>query len=230
MMRAPAPAARAEGTSSRLYMVMGETAEVVAKRYGISRQAQDDKSQQRVARAQRDGFFRQGAPIRVTRGAGEEWVREEGDRGGRADSRGTTVKVPSKFPPHFKRTAATAGSPPGTTQLSDGASATVVMSRERADTLGIPYKLVFRGFQVAGCDPTKWASGRSSPYPGFFTAPASPSMTSTSEIERGLRRPGALLPRSPRHRSRKTECERRVDSHRPSVRHDRVAPRRHTRE
>src|SRR5687768_2395463 len=54
-----------------LYMVMGETAEVVAKRYNVSRQAQDEYSlisQQRVARAQQDGFFTgEIAPITVTR-------------------------------------------------------------------------------------------------------------------------------------------------------------------
>src|SRR5687768_3883207 len=54
-----------------LYMVMGETAEVVAKRYNISRQAQDEYSvlsQQRVAQAQQDGFFTgEIAPITVTR-------------------------------------------------------------------------------------------------------------------------------------------------------------------
>ncbi|HEX6216046.1 MAG TPA: hypothetical protein VFZ38_14535, partial [Vicinamibacterales bacterium] len=54
-----------------LYMVMGETAEVVAKRYNVSRQAQDEYSvisQQRVAQAQQDGFFTgEIAPIQVTR-------------------------------------------------------------------------------------------------------------------------------------------------------------------
>jgi acetyl-CoA acetyltransferase family protein len=44
-------------------------------------------------------------------------------------------------------------------QLSDGASATLVMSRQRADELKIPYKLVFRGFQVAGCDPDEMGIG-----------------------------------------------------------------------
>ncbi len=152
-----------------LYMVMGETAEVVAKRYGISRQAQDEYSfcsQQRVARAQRDGFFTgEIAPIRVTRaitdktGAeiGREEVTVERDECNRPD---TTVEVLSKLPPHFDphsgNGSVTAGN---SSQLSDGASATVVMSRERADTLGIPYKLVFRGFQVAGCDPDEMGIG-----------------------------------------------------------------------
>ena len=54
-----------------IYMAMGDTAEVVAKRYGVSRRAQDDlalASQQRIARAQQDGFFKgEIAPIEVTR-------------------------------------------------------------------------------------------------------------------------------------------------------------------
>src|SRR5690349_24269266 len=55
-----------------LYMVMGDTAEVVAKRYKISREAQDSYallSQQRTARAQQEGFFKEElAPMNVTRG------------------------------------------------------------------------------------------------------------------------------------------------------------------
>ena len=55
-----------------IYMVMGDTAEVVAKRYKISRQAQDEYSlfsQQRTARAQQEGFFAgEIAPMKVTRG------------------------------------------------------------------------------------------------------------------------------------------------------------------
>ncbi len=68
-----------------IYMVMGDTAEVVAKRYGISREAQDEyslASQQRTARAQREGFFDEElAPIKVTRGivdkSGQITGREE---------------------------------------------------------------------------------------------------------------------------------------------------------
>ncbi len=44
-------------------------------------------------------------------------------------------------------------------QLSDGASATLLMSRERADALRIPYKLLFRGFAVAGCEPDEMGIG-----------------------------------------------------------------------
>ena len=44
-------------------------------------------------------------------------------------------------------------------QLSDGASATLLMSRERADELGIPYKLIYRGFVVSGCEPDEMGIG-----------------------------------------------------------------------
>ena len=153
-----------------LYMVMGVTAEVVAKRYNIGRQTQDEYallSQQRTARAQQEGFFEgEIAPIRVTRGVldkstGEVVKKEEvcvdRDECNRAD---TTLEGLLALKPYFDPTSGkgtvTAGN---SSQLSDGASATLLMSRERADRLGIPYKLIFRGFQVAGCDPDEMGIG-----------------------------------------------------------------------
>src|SRR5581483_5439392 len=153
-----------------LYMVMGETAEVVAKRYKISRQAQDEYallSQQRTARAQQEGFFEgEIAPMRVSRGivdkktgavVGKEEVCVTKDECNRPD---TTLEGLLSLKPHFDQTSGqgtvTAGN---SSQLSDGASATLVMSRERAERLKIPYKLVFRGFQVAGCDPDEMGIG-----------------------------------------------------------------------
>ncbi len=153
-----------------LYMVMGETAEVVAKRYKIPRQAQDEYallSQQRTARAQQEGFFEgEIAPMRVTRGivdkktgaiVGKEEVCAAKDECNRPD---TTLEALLALKPHFDQTSGqgtvTAGN---SSQLSDGASATLVMSRQRADQLNIPYKLLFRGFQVAGCDPDEMGIG-----------------------------------------------------------------------
>ncbi len=153
-----------------IYMVMGDTAEVVAKRYQISRESQDEyalRSQQRTARAQREGFFAgEIAPMRVTRGildkpTGEVVDRQEvvcdKDECNRPD---TTLegllKLKPHFDPHSGQGTVTAGN---TSQLSDGASATLVMSRSRADELGIPYKLIFRGFQIAGCDPDEMGIG-----------------------------------------------------------------------
>jgi len=153
-----------------LYMVMGETAEVVAKRYGVSRAAQDEYalvSQQRVARAQQDGFLAgEIAPIEVTRAildkksgekTGEEDVRVERDECNRPD---TTLEGLAKLPPVFDTTSGqgsvTAGN---SSQLSDGASATVVMSMDRARALGIEPLLVFRGYAAAGCEPDEMGIG-----------------------------------------------------------------------
>jgi acetyl-CoA acyltransferase len=153
-----------------LYMGMGDTAEIVAKRYKVSREAQDEYallSQQRTARAQREGFFEvEIAPMRVTmalldKKTGEKvGTREvccDRDECNRPD---TTLEgllaLKPHFDPHSGEGTVTAGN---SSQLSDGASATLLMSRQRADQLGLPYKLVFRGFQVAGCDPDEMGIG-----------------------------------------------------------------------
>src|SRR5258708_742493 len=153
-----------------LYMVMGDTAEVVAKRYKVSRQAQDEYSllsQQRTARAQQEGFFSgEISPMRATKALldkktgeviGKEEVNADKDECNRPD---TTLEgllaLKPHFDPHSGQGSVTAGN---SSQLSDGASATLLMSRERADQLGIPYKLVFRGFQIAGCDPDEMGIG-----------------------------------------------------------------------
>jgi acetyl-CoA acetyltransferase family protein len=153
-----------------LYMVMGETAEVVAKRYGIRRQAQDEyalSSQQRTARAQQDGFFKEElAPMQVRRAVldkktgekvGEEDHYVDRDECNRAD---TTLEGLLALPPHFDKASGqgsvTAGN---SSQLSDGASATILMERRRAEALGIRPKLVFRGFAVAACEPDEMGIG-----------------------------------------------------------------------
>ena len=153
-----------------IYMVMGDTAEVVAKRYKVSRQAQDEyalSSQQRTARAQQEGFFKEElAPMQVKRAVldrktgekvGEEDYYVDKDECNRAD---TTLEGLMALPPHFDKTSGqgtvTAGN---SSQLSDGASATLVMSRARAEALGIRPKLVFRGFAIAGCEPDEMGIG-----------------------------------------------------------------------
>jgi acetyl-CoA acyltransferase len=153
-----------------LYMVMGVTAEVVAKRYNVGRQTQDEYallSQQRTARAQQEGFFEgEITPIRVTRAildkqTGDVVKKEEvcvdRDECNRPD---TTLEGLLALKPHFDPTSGkgtvTAGN---SSQLSDGASATLLMSRDRADKLGVSYTLVFRGFQIAGCNPEEMGIG-----------------------------------------------------------------------
>ncbi|MBX9600613.1 MAG: thiolase family protein [Bryobacteraceae bacterium] len=153
-----------------IYMVMGDTAEVVAKRYNVSREAQDEyslESQKRTARAQQEGFFQDEiAPLKVTRAIldkktgekiGTEEVCADKDECNRPD---TTLEGLLGLPAVFDKTSGkgsvTAGN---SSQLSDGASATLVMSRQRADELKIPYKMIFRGFSVAGCDPDEMGIG-----------------------------------------------------------------------
>jgi acetyl-CoA acetyltransferase family protein len=153
-----------------LYMVMGETAEVVATRYGITREQQDQyalASQQRTARAQREGFFdNEVAPMAVTRAVldkgtgvtiGEEEASVAVDECNRPD---TTLEALLKLPPVFDRVSGrgsvTAGN---SSQLADGASATLVMSMDRALALGIQPLLLFRGYAVAGCEPDEMGIG-----------------------------------------------------------------------
>ncbi len=153
-----------------IYMVMGDTAEVVAKRYGITREEQDEYSlisQQRTARAQAEGFFTEEiAPMQVERGTFDKKTGEliskesflaDKDECNRAD---TTLEGLAGLKPVFDQTSGqgsvTAGN---SSQLSDGASATLVMSRERAEALGIKPKLIFRGFVTAGCEPDEMGIG-----------------------------------------------------------------------
>jgi acetyl-CoA acyltransferase len=153
-----------------IYMAMGETAEVVAKRYNISRQAQDEYSlisQQRTARAQQEGFFKgEIAPMAATMGIFDKTTGEQTgtkevvcdkDECNRPD---TTLEGLLSLKPVFDTTSGkgsiTAGN---SSQLSDGASATLLMSRHEADALGVPYKLIFRGFNIAGCEPDEMGIG-----------------------------------------------------------------------
>jgi acetyl-CoA C-acetyltransferase len=152
-----------------IYMVMGDTAEVVAKRYGIGRRQQDEYSlcsQQRIARAQQEGFFTQEiAPMKVRRAVldkktgekiGEEDVVADRDECNRPD---TTLDGLLKLPPVFDKTANGSVTAGNSSQLSDGAAAAVVMSMERATALGIAPLLVFRGYAVSGCEPDEMGIG-----------------------------------------------------------------------
>ena len=153
-----------------VYMAMGETAEVVARRYRISRQAQDELSllsQQRTARAQQLGLFDEElAPMQVKRAildkksgekVGEEEHRVDRDECNRPE---TTLEGLLKLPPAFDtksgQGSVTAGN---SSQLSDGASATLVMSLERAQALGVAPLLSFCGYAVAGCEPDEMGVG-----------------------------------------------------------------------
>lgn len=153
-----------------LQMEMGATAEIVAKRYGISRLAQDEYallSQQRTAQAQQNGFFaREIAPMRAMMGildketgkpANTREVCCDRDECNRPD---TTLDGLLALKPVFDSSSGlgsvTAGN---SSQLSDGASATLLMERQYADQLGVPYALAYRGLAIAGCEPEEMGIG-----------------------------------------------------------------------
>ncbi|MBS7660917.1 thiolase family protein [Pseudomonas lalucatii] len=149
-----------------IYYPMGQTAEVVARRYGVSREAQDAyalQSQQRTARAQAEGLFDDEiVPMSVRylvddKASGERRVLEgivDRDDCNRAD---TTLQSLAALKPAFAEDGSvTAGN---ASQLSDGASMTLVMSLDRALALGLKPKALFRGFSVAGCAPDEMGIG-----------------------------------------------------------------------
>jgi acetyl-CoA C-acetyltransferase len=149
-----------------LYLPMIDTAEVVAKRYYITREAQDEyalASQQRTAAGQKAGRFdAEIVPITVTKltpdkATGE--VREEQvtltrDEGNRPD---TTAEGLAKLSPvRGEKGQITAGN---ASQLSDGASACVVMDAKLAEKRGLQPLGIFRGFTVAACEPDEMGIG-----------------------------------------------------------------------
>ena len=151
-----------------LYYPMGITAEIVAERYKISREDQDQyalQSQQRYAKAAAAGWIADEiAPMKVTRKVTpkegepfEEGFTVEKDECNRAD---TTIEGLRKLAPVFKKAeeggTVTAGN---ASQLSDGASATLLMSMERAKQLGIQPLAIYRGTAVAGCGPEEMGIG-----------------------------------------------------------------------
>ncbi|QHS22432.1 thiolase family protein [Virgibacillus sp. MSP4-1] len=130
---------------------MGITAENLAEKYEISRKEQDEfalRSQQRMARAMEEGRFdEQIVPIKVPQRKGDpvQFVKDEHPRPS------TTLEGLSNLKAVFKKDGTvTAGSSSG---LNDAASVLVVMSREKADELGLQPLAIIRHSAVAGVDP-----------------------------------------------------------------------------
>lgn len=148
-----------------IYMPMLQTAEIVAQRYGISRQAQDEyayESQRRTAAAQQAGKFdHEIVPMtatmkvqdKATGDISEQEVTRTLDEGNRPD---TTLEGLSKLKPVVEGGVITAGN---ASQLSDGAAAVVVMSGDLARERGLKPLGVFKGFAVAGCEPDEMGIG-----------------------------------------------------------------------
>ncbi|MDB4927945.1 MAG: acetyl-CoA acetyltransferase [Myxococcaceae bacterium] len=136
------------------YTPMGITAENVASRYNISRADQDAfaaESHRKAAAAQAAGRFADEiAPVQAVRYAGHhrDDVTFARDEFVRADT--TAEKLAALKPVFNAKGSITAGN---SSPLSDGAAAALVMSKARADALGIKALGYFRGFQVAGVEP-----------------------------------------------------------------------------
>ena len=136
---------------------MGVTAENVAQRFEVSREAQDEMaaaSHQRAARAQAEGRFdSQIVPVSVPQRRGDPIVAAM-DEHPRAD---TTAEGLSKLRPVFREGGTvTAGNSAG---VNDGAAAVVAMSRERAEAEGIEARLRWVGRGVSGVDPSVMGIG-----------------------------------------------------------------------
>ena len=148
-----------------IYWPMLETAENVARRYGIPREAQDEygaRSQQRAAAAAAaHRFDAEIVPLTVTMGLADResnriYTRETtlaSDEGIRAD---TTYEAVAKIKPAVPGGVIAAGN---ASQFSDGAAACVVVSDKLAASRGLEPLGIFRGFAVAGCEPDEMGIG-----------------------------------------------------------------------
>jgi acetyl-CoA C-acetyltransferase len=156
----------------QIYMTMIETAEIVAERYNVSRETQDEyalQSQQRTAQAQAEGRYDQEiAPLtsvmtvvdKQTGATSEKEVTLKLDEGNRPK---TSLADLQALQPVFKKGQRikegrfiTAGN---ASQLSDGAAALVLMEAKEAEKRGLAPLGAYRGMTVAGCDPDEMGIG-----------------------------------------------------------------------
>jgi acetyl-CoA C-acetyltransferase len=136
---------------------MGVTAENIAKRYNFSRDAQDEfaaQSQQRAEAAQKDDRFADEIiPVEVPQRRGDPLVFDKDE----FPRHGTTAESLGKLRPAFNREGTvTAGNASG---INDGAAAVIVMSRQKADELGLKPLARIAAFASAGVDPAIMGTG-----------------------------------------------------------------------
>ncbi|HEU5395148.1 MAG TPA: thiolase family protein, partial [Candidatus Methylomirabilis sp.] len=141
-----------------VYLSVGLTAEVVAAKCGVGREEQDRfalESHRKAVAAQREGRFAEEIlPFPVPVGKGAPAVLFDRDEGPRPD---TSLEALAKLPPAFQKDGTvTAGN---TSQMSDGASAVVVMGRRRAEELKAKILARFLGYAVAGLPPEEMGLG-----------------------------------------------------------------------
>ena len=149
-----------------IFMAMGNTAEVVARRYNVTRDVQDEyavQSQARYARAVEDGSIADeivpmhATMLKVDKASGEQSQVDVVVDRDECNRPGTTVEGLAGLKPAFEDDGTvTAGN---ASQLSDGASMTLLMSADRAEKLGLEPMGIFRGLTVAGCEPDEMGIG-----------------------------------------------------------------------
>ena len=149
-----------------IYFPMGTTAEVVAKRYNVSRELQDEyslQSQLRTAEAQEAGRYDDEiVPMKTqmlltNKETGEQKVVDAECVKDECNRPTTTMEGLSALKPVFDENGSvTAGN---SSQMSDGASITLVMSEDKALELGLKPKAYFRGFTTVGCNPDEMGIG-----------------------------------------------------------------------
>ena len=149
-----------------IYMAMGNTAEVVARRYNITREMQDEyalQSQQRYAAAVEAGSIAEEivpmnvAMKQVNKETGEERMLDVTVDKDECNRPSTTLDGLANLKPAFEEDGSvTAGN---ASQLSDGASMALLMSAKRAEQLGLEPLGIFRGFTTAGCEPDEMGIG-----------------------------------------------------------------------
>ncbi|WP_370400254.1 acetyl-CoA C-acyltransferase [Sulfitobacter sp. JB4-11] len=149
-----------------IYMTMIETADVVAERYGVSREYQDEfalRSQQRIAAAQEAGKFDEEiVPMKTTMGVQDKETKEISYQEAtvtrdECNRPTTTLEGLAGLPPvRGEGNFITAGN---ASQLSDGAAAVVVMDSVEAEKAGLEPMGAFKGFAVAGCEPDEMGIG-----------------------------------------------------------------------
>ncbi|MCS6763026.1 MAG: acetyl-CoA C-acyltransferase [Candidatus Protistobacter heckmanni] len=148
-----------------IYWSMLQTAEMVAKRYKIPREVQDEygvESQHRASASRELGRFKEEiVPMTVLAGVADaksgrlmtKEVTIDADEGIRSD---TTYEGVSKIRPALPGGVIAAGN---ASQFSDGASAAVIMNAKTAEQKGLKPLGIFRGFTVAGCEPDEMGIG-----------------------------------------------------------------------
>jgi acetyl-CoA C-acetyltransferase len=211
-----------------LYMAMIETADIVAQRYGIGREAQDRfsaESQRKTEEAQLAGRYKEEiVACTTTMAVTDKDTKEVSQREVTIDvdtcnRRGTTYEALAKLQPVMGADKfVTAGN---ASQLSDGASACVLMEAKDAERANLQPLGAFRGLAIAGCEPDEMGIG-----PVFAGAETAGAQRPEGRryrplgTQRGLCFAVHLLPAAAGHSGRAAQCRRRRDLDRPPLRHD----------